>query len=255
MTVTTSCTLDVPIHELHQAIRAVLPHADKPKLGDPQLALARIRIIAAANEVQLLATNGRTAAMACVGIIDGSDSRTERFDADDGVFGVDIHPAMLRDLRDGVTAQKDDGELIGEARITIEGPSSDGQPGTITVQDVGGLWLGSITTRPLLPHAESFPDIAEALANALKLAEGAFKPLITDAVDLTPFEAAAKAYGEPLMLEPIGRPEQRGWLVLCGRDFADTLPGNHTDDSLRRRDSQKRAHLERHGLLVEAASF
>lgn len=250
MTVTTECTLDVPISALRKAIRSVLPHADKPKLGDTELGLARVRVIAAATELQFAATNGRTAAMACVTIVDGSDSRAMRFDADDGVFTVDVHPKNLRGLRDGLTPAMVDGEPIGDARITITGTTSDGQPGTLTFEDVGGFWPGSVTTRTLLPHAEAFPDVPGMIRDALTLAEGTYKPLITDVLDLAAFAAAAKAYEEPLQAEPVGRAEQRGWLILCGRDFAGTLPGGHNDDSLKRREGQKRTHLERHGLLA-----
>ena len=251
MTVTIDCHFDVSIADLHTAIRAVLPHAEKPRLGDEVHALARVRLTATANELLLAATNGRTAALAAVGILDGSDSRAERFSADDGEFIVDVHPAKLRDLRDGVTAQKDEGELVGEAELTFTGPSADGQsPGTVAARDVGGLWIGSLTERPLLPLASDYPDIRGALRDALRLAEGTYKPLVADGVDLDAFRAAARAYGRPLSVEPVGTAEQRGWLVLCGPSFAGSIQGQHDADSLAKRDRYRQVHLERFGLVT-----
>lgn len=256
MTVTTTLELDVPIAAFHNAVKAVLPHADRPKLGaDPgDQPLARVRLVAAATELHLMASNGRTAALAAVPIVDGTDSRGIRFSADDGPYMVDLHPKMLRQLRDGVTAQKVDGDLTGNAGLRFL-PPGPGDGGKVTVVDVDGLWEGSETTRTLLPLSERFPDIAGVLANALGRAEGTYKPLVADGPDLAAFQAATRAYGEPLQAEPVGTADQRGWIVLCGPDFAGSISSGHNDDdSLKRRDRHRRKHLARFGLGGDLAS-
>jgi len=172
MTVTTDLEVEVSIGALHAAVRAVLPHADKPKLGEnPATGLARVRIVATATELHLIATNGRTSALAAIPIVEGTDSRQIRFSADDGVYVADIHPKNLRLLRDGVTPARIDGELHGEARLTFAGVGTDGTPGRLTAADSGGLWDGAETTRPLLPPADAYPDVAGLLSKALGAAE------------------------------------------------------------------------------------
>lgn len=249
MAVTTEATITVAIAEFHAAVRAVLPHADKPRLGDPDLALARVRLIAAKDELLLVATNARTSAMAAIEI--SEDSRRERFAVDDGEFTVDVHPKILRDLQAGVTAQKDEGELVGDCEITVRVGGGPGgvDPGTIAVRDVGGLWVGAETTRPLLPFASSFPDVRSALARAMGECAGTFKALVADGGDLAAFRSAAAAYGQPLQAEPVGEAQQRGWLVWCGPDFIGSLMGEHAEDSMARREANRRAHLARLGLV------
>ena len=259
MTVTTSLELEVPIAALHAAVKAVLPHAERPKLGaDPMdQPLARVRVIAAASELHLLATNGRTSAMAAVSIIDGSDSRGIRFSAEDGPYAVDIHPKSLRLIVAGLTAQKVEGEMKGVAALVFdpEDPAEPDDGGLITAIDSTGLWPGSRVTRTLLPLAEQFPDVAGLLSKALGAAEGTYKPLVTAGVDLAAFTSASKAYEAPLQVEPVGTAGQRGWIVLCGASFAGSIEGGHgDDDSMKRRDSWRRKHLERLGLATPLQS-
>jgi len=247
VSVTTEASVVVGIHALQQAVAAVLPHAEKPKLGDdPTIGLDRVRVTAGKDELLLAATNGRTTALAAVRILE--DSRAERFAADDGVFSLDLHPKILRDLRDGVTAQRNEGDLQGDAEVTFTDPGPGGQQGTVGVRDVSGLWPGALTVRPALPLSADYPDVVAALRGALGAAEGAYKPLVADGPDLAAFAAAARAYDEALQVEPVGQPGQRGWLVLCGPSFAGTVQGMHGEDSLARRDRTRTAHLTRLGL-------
>jgi len=258
VTVTTELEIEVPIAAFHNAVRAVLPHADRPKLGsDPtDQPLARVRLVAAATELHLMATNGRTSALAAVPIVDGSDSRGIRFAVEDGPYVADIHPKMLRQLRDGVTAAKVEGELTGDARLFFTAPTPDGDgAGRITASDVGGLWVGSETTRTLLPLVDRFPDIAGLLSQALGAAEGTYKPMVVDGLDLGAFQAASRAYDAPLHAEPVGSADQRGWIVLCGTDFAGSISGgHHDDDSLKRRSRWRMKHMARLGLGGDLAS-
>jgi len=247
VTVTIGCEIEVSISALHNAIKAVLPHCEKPKLSDDLAVMARVRLIAAKDELLIAATNGRTSALAAVEILE--DDRRERFAVEDGPLIMDIHPKMLRGIRDGITSQHVEGDLVGEARLTIVGPTTEGQPGKLTALDIGGLWIGSETTRPLLPLADGFPDVVGLLSKALGAAEGTYKPLVSEGADLTAFAAAASAYALPLQAEPVGQAGQRGWIVMCGPDFAGSLMGMFgDDDSLKRRDAYRRKHLERLGL-------
>jgi hypothetical protein len=208
--------------------------------------------VAAATELHLMATNGRTSALAAVGIIEGSDSRGIRFSPDDGPYIVDIHPKSLRIIRDGLTPEKIDGEMHGVARLEFSGGEEDGR---ITAVDSTGLWPGSEVTRKLLPLSEQFPDVAGMLSKALGAAEGTYKPLVADGPDLAMFNAASKAYDAPLHAEPVGSADQRGWIVLCGPAFAGSISSGHNDDdSLKRRDRWRRTHMARLGLGGELAS-
>jgi len=257
VTVTTELEIEVPIAAFHAAVRSVLPHAERPKLGsDPgDQPLARVRIVAAATELHLMATNGHTGALAAVAIVEGSDSRGIRFAVEDGPYIADIHPKMLRQLRDGVTAQKVDGDLTGSARLLFSPTVTGGDGGRVTVTDVDGLWEGSETTRTLLPIVDRFPDLAGLLAKSLREAEGTYKPLVTDGVHLAAFQAASRAYDAPLQCEPIGTADQRGWIILCGPDFAGYISGgHHDDDSMKRRDRWRRTHMARLGLGGDLAS-
>lgn len=241
----TSCLITVEIADLQNAAAAVLPHADTPKLGDELLALARVRVVADKDELFLLATNGRTTGLAAMPILD--DDRRTRFAADDGRFVVDVHPAKLRDIVAGLVPQKHEGvrEGVGEITLTLE---------FISGRDATGLWPGSITERPLLAYSTDYPDVFDALKRALAEASMQGKALVADGADLAAFRAASRAYERPLRVEPIGTPEQRGFLVLCGSQFIGTISSRHNDDnSLAVRESERRRHLERFGLAERLA--
>ncbi len=241
MTVTTECTLEVGIVDLRAAISSVVAHAEPPKLGDETLALSRVRLIAGKDELLIVATNSRTTALAAVQI--ETDSRAERFAADDGSFVVDMHPAKIRDIHRQLKPAKDD-EQAGWAELVFTDSG-------LTARDISGLWPGTSLTVTQLAMLADYPDIPGLLGTALAEASGNAKPLVSLGKDLAAFAPASKAYDAPLQIEPTGTAKSRGFIVLCGGQFFGTVSSrHHDDDSLKRRDRERHQHMTRFGLAA-----
>jgi hypothetical protein len=239
VTVTTMCTLTVGIEHLRAAILSTVVHADKVRLGDDDLVLARVRVIAAADELLVCATNGTSAALAACDIDD--DSRSERFAADDGVFITDLHPAKARDLARMLKPTKDDDDT-GWAELTFTDE-------LLGARDVSGLWPGQSLTVPILAQSTSYPDVPAIIGRALAGAAGTFKPMLSVDRQASLFDVAGRVYGEPVIFEPTGTADSRGFVVLVGERFAGTFSSPHQDDnSLSRRDMQRHRHIIRLGL-------
>lgn len=231
------CTLTVAIPALRQALLAVVAHAAPIRLGDTDLKLSRVRLIAGKNELLLAATCETTTALAAIRI--DEDSRTIRFAADDGAFVVDLHPAKARDIARQIKPTKDD-EQPGTCELHIT-------TSTITATDVSGLWPDTALTVPLLATDADFPDVPAQLGRAIAAASGQFKPLVTPGMPA--FDVAVREYDLPLMVEPTGTAESRGFLVMCGPDFLGTVSSRHNDDgNASRRDKAKHAHMARLGV-------
>ena len=241
MTVTSECTLTLPLVDFRRAVAAVKPHAERAKSADEITSFQRVRFIAAKTELLVAATNGTTAALAAVEILE--DSRAERFAADDGSFAVDISPQLVTDLRDGLRMQRGD---IVEDEQACEVVLTDTR---ITVRDVSGLWPDSETTRPLLAYSADYPDLRKILAGQMNTALQEVKPMTSPDGVLARFAAASRAYDRPLQFEPTGPASSRGFLVWCGEKFIGMVSSGHDDDdSLAKRQSYRRRHLERLGL-------
>lgn len=254
MTAATECTLRVGIVPLRAGLTSVLPHADKPKLGDDDHAFARIRLIAGDGELLVTAGSGNqqgnTVAMAAVAIEE--DDRAVRFEVFDGAFVVDLHPTMARDIirmlspiRVGAGEDPHPSNTgWAEMRLTLE---------TVRVADVSGLWEGRRTTVPVLEYRPDFLDVPGIVKRAFEHASGTYKPLVTEAGVLSRFERAGKEYGLELQAEPTGTADSGGWLVFCGPDFAGVAEmGRNTGGSLGKRDGRRMRHLERAGLAKPA---
>lgn len=241
MAATSTCTIEVPLIDFRRAVAAVKPHAERAKSGDEISALSRVRFVAAKDELYVVATNGVTAAMAAVEILD--DSRKERFAKDDGHFAVDISPVLVSDLRQGLRMQRGDFEEDDQvARLTFTDDD-------VTVQDVSGLWPGSETKRPTLAYSADYPDVVKILGQAMGAAGEAVKPLTNQGGTFRLFMPAAAQYGRPLQFEASGPSTSRGFIVWCGPRFIGSVSSGHDDDdSLARRQSERRAHIERLGL-------
>ncbi len=79
----------------------------------------------------------------------------------------------------------------------------------------------------------------------------AAKPLVANGGALALFRHAATAYDRPLQFEATGPATSRGFVVWCGPDFVGHVSSAHNDDnSLGRRDAERRKHLERLGLTA-----
>lgn len=245
MATTPECTFRVPLVDFRRAVASVRPHADRTKSGDDLTAYGRVRLIAGAEELLLVATNGTTAAMAAVEIIEGSDSRAERFAADDGAFTLDMAPVLLGDIRDGLRMQR--GDVI-ESDQVAELTFTDG---AIAARDVSGLWPDSQTIRPVLPFSTQYPNVRKMIAEAMAITMQALKPLSAGPEEEL-FDEARKQYARPLRKEPIGPAGMRGFIVLCGPRFIGLVSSGHDDgDSLARVEAERMRHLERLGLGVQ----
>lgn len=248
----TECTLKVGIAPLRAAITSVVVHAAKVRLGDEDLELSRVRLIAGKTELLVVATNGtakgNTCAQAAVTI--EADDRRVKFEVDDGPFVIDLHPAKARDIVRQIKPVKTDAEgdpgpsATGWCNLTL-----DADDETVTVVDESGLWPGTRLTVPALEHRDDFPDIPGILGRALSGAAGTFKPLITGNGVVPLFDVAAKEYDAELEIEPTGTADSGGFVVICGDFFTGVLEsGNGTGNSLKARDKRRFKHLERLGV-------
>lgn len=258
-TVATEVTIRVGIADLQRAITSVVAHAEKPKQGADQPLLCRVRLIADRTELLVVASDGKTSALAAVHIAE--DDRKVRFEHYDGPFIVDLFPKQARQIADFLTPNKVDGEMQGDARLHLTLDA-------ITITDVSGKWVDTSATVPTIeqePTAElpgtghfGFPPLQSILAKAFAETSGTHKPLVPEPGMLSRFEIAAKEYGREPVFEPIGDAQRRGWLVWVGSKFVGTLESRHgDDDSLKRREAFRRRHLVRLGLApaIEAGDF
>jgi hypothetical protein len=243
----TDCTLKVGMQPLRAGLLAVVAHADRPKLGDEDLATARVRLIAGRDELLVAAMSstdhGTSSAVAAVAIIE--DDRKVRFAAWDGPMVVDVHPTMVRDLIRALRPAKgDDGQPEGWAEITL-----DAGHGEVTVRDVSGLWPGRASTVTALATRADYPDVVGAVGRALTAAAGTYKPFVPGRGLTTRFIAAERAYEQELEARPTGTAESSGWVVICGDLFAGSVEGFHkAGNTLKHRDKRWQAHLARHGV-------
>src|SRR5574343_176479 len=228
MATTAECTIEVPLVDFRRAVAAVKPHAERTKTSGEVSAFNRVRFIAAKDELYVAATNGTTAALAAVEILE--DSRATRFAKDDGSFA---------------DAEEDD--QVAALRFTET---------TVAARDVSGLWPGAETIRPALAYSADYPNLVGILAKALGTAGEAVKPLTTPGTVVALFASASRQYGRPLQFEASGPADSRGYIVWCGPGFIGSVSSGHDDgDSLARRQSERRAHLERLGLAPALAEI
>lgn len=254
MTTTAECTIEVPLVPFRQALAAVVPHAEPTKTGDEVSDMSRVRLTAAASELYILACNeAGTAALGSVPI--ESDTRAERFAADDGVFSVDITPGaarlILRDFKAGAAGVEADQDMVAvtftETRISVADASG-------LLKDSFGLEV----RQQVLQYSSDYPDVRDILAQALARAgeSQTAKPLVTGGRLWALFRHAATAYGRPLRLEGSGGADARGFIVICGPSFIGAVSSRHNDDdSLAKAQAERRQHMERLGLTKPLAEI
>ncbi len=252
MTATTECTLTVGIADLQAAVASVAPHAEKPKQGDEQPVTCRVRLSAGRTHLTVAATDTRTSAVAVVKTL--GDSRKGKFAPEDGPLIVDLLPKHARAIAGSQTPNRLEGEDLGECLLTIRAVE-------VTVEDSSGKYPGvSHTVVPIEQEASDtspgtedmgYPPVEALLAKAFSRARGEHKVLLPPVGMLSRFETAAREYGEPLVIEPVGDPDSTGWLVWCGTRFAGQLNARQEDDQeARRRHSRRLDFLRRLGLLT-----
>lgn len=253
MTVTTECELTVGIADLQHAIAAVSRFADSPKQGDEQPITCRVRLTAGKDHLIVSATDTRSSAAARVVIL--ADSRKDTFKPEDGPFVVDLLPKHARALAESQTPNRLEGDDLGECTLTLALDE-------VTVTDRSGKYPGvSHTVVPIeqestgtLPGTEDlgYPPVERLVGQCFARATGTHKVLLPPPGLLARFEAAAKEYGEPLVIEPVGDADATAWLVWCenGR-FAGQLNARPEDDAQRRRRHSRRlGYLRWFGLLT-----
>lgn len=246
MAVTLDFEVETSLRSLRAALTSVVPHAEPTKSGDEVSPLCRVRFVFGRSEVLVMASNSLTTAMAAVEIEDGTDTRRERFAVDDAPYVMDVDPGVVRKvLQQFKVARPSADAEDAPAGIIVR---ADGK---FEVEDRDGLIPGMLSRYPHLALHDGFPDVQGILAEAARLASAspAPKPLIGEAKALRLFAHASVAYGKALTFEQMGRGGQRGWFAWCGPSFSGVLssfdPGG---DSLARRDSERRMHLQRLGL-------
>lgn len=248
--VITSATIKVGMKPVRAALSAVVPHCEPTKTGSEPDVTSRVRLVVGKTELHVLATSQATAAVAAVAI--DEDDRKLKFAVTDGPLVVDLRPGDVRAITQMFRAARADAAASDQwAELYIDtiagGPDGTGELG---IRDVSALFPGRKFGVPTIPVDPSYPDVMGAVGKALANAGGAGKQLVTKyAGAMALFAPAQVQYGEPLLFEAIGTGDQRGWLVQCGPAFLGTLSSrHHDDDSLKRRDSHRRAHLARFGL-------
>jgi hypothetical protein len=235
---TVEAEITIPTTEVRDALRSVLPHVNK-LITDDHDAEHRVRLTFAQHHLFLTASNGHTTGLAKVHIVE--DSRQERFAADDGPIVVDITPRRARLILQQFKAKPSDPEVGQLMQFNVE-------PEGLSVSDIGGLWsAGEVQRYPVEDPAEAFPDVLAITSRALAGvgASQVGKALVTDGRVLALFRDASRVYGQPLQVESTGTPESRGFMISCGPDFLGTVSSSHNDDdSLKKRDRNRRAWLE-----------
>jgi hypothetical protein len=239
MTTTTDATIEVATVDLRHALQAVTPHAEKNKTGDNAVD-HRVRLVFAAEELYVLATNGTTTGCAAVPI--DADSRDERFAADDGAFLVDITPRQARLVVSHFAVGRGSGDEMDEM-LELNATTK-----ALTITDSGGLFEGESVEFPTLDTASNYPDVPAILGRALAGvgATQVGKPLVADGTVLSLFRQASDAYGQPLEHLATGTEDSRGFVIACGAWFRGTVESRHNDDDWQKqRESSHRSWLGR----------
>lgn len=196
---------------LRLALIAVTPHAD-PDVKFPQL--HRVRCDVGPEHLTVSATNRYTIGHALVPVVDQGDGELGPFD---------LSPADVREVLT-VFPTKAGGDDAPDATLRLD---VDGEHATFT--DVSGLFPGKSLTLPRYPMEDNFTDVTAVIAAKLLLdTREPAQRLITSGRLHGLFCHAAKAYAEPLVLDPAG--EGGAILVTCGQAFIGLLMPQRPDD-------------------------
>lgn len=241
----------VGTRDLRNALRAVIPHADRTKTGgDGAGTCHRVRLSFGVRELVVMATNLTTSAIAVVDLLheDGTPIGANGPDLLDAAAAqapariVDVVPAKARNLLTNFKAAAHDPEGVAQLlRFDVLGDS-------VEVTDVSGLFAGDAYVMAFAGNGSGFPDVWGITQQALHAASSvpSPKPLTAHGKHVALFQVASRLYETPLTVEPTGTPESRGFVVLCGDRFVGTISSSHNDDdSLGKRDAARRRWLAR----------
>lgn len=217
----------VNTNDFRQALRSVSVHAS----GDPDDDFwNRIRIDVGPVNVQVYASQGFTAAMAIVSVIDHEDGELQSFD---------ISPTSVKDLlRLFPFDKKHEHEQLLEVSVT-----SDEH---FQVRDVSGFLPGKTVELPRVPQTDALKHIPSVLGRTVHSTAKHYLDgvLITNGAWLGLFATAASVYGSEVCLTPYSEDTGRGRiLATVGESFIGALIGRTTSDqdlvqgSIRNRDA------------------
>ncbi len=184
--------------DLRNALTSVAPHADT----DPKFApLHRIHLAVDKVNVTVTATNRYTAAMALVSVQD----------PDDEVWSFDLSPNDVKEILSLFRGAPFDDDEMGE---TLQLKVDDKHT---TVTDNSGMFDGKSLRLPRYPDEADFPKVPRLVAAALSRPATQAQRLAADGKKLALFRSAARAYNQPLVLEPTGA--NTALLISCGEAF------------------------------------
>lgn len=214
--------ITVPTKPLRQALAAVVVHADR---NAEHSARHRVRLYVG-HELMVGATQGYTVGLATVPIADNGSGE---------VGHLDLDPQEVRDLLTLFKVSKDtEHEDVVRIRVHEE---------TFTCQDVSGLFAGKSVELPRATTEDMYPNIPAVLGGFVRGATTKSArwdgPGVTAGPWLAAFAAAARTYGEPVLLSPQGGDRPR-LLVTIGEHFAGLLTtsssGEKVEAEIARRD-------------------
>jgi hypothetical protein len=200
-------SIKVVTHDLRKALQAVAPHAD-PDADFPPL--HRVRIEAGQVNATVTATNRYTAGHALISIED----------PDDEVWHVDLSPTDVKEI---LTLFKSKGEDEGDDTLTLKVTEQHTR-----ITDSSGLFEGKSLQLPRYPDETNFVNVRALLATSLLKPPHGTPRLVADGAKVSLFNAAAKAYGHPLVIEPTG--ENTVLVISCGESFLGLLMPMRQDE-------------------------
>lgn len=211
--------------DLRQALLSVAPHADQDADFPP---LHRVRVDVAAVNATVTATNRYTAGHALVSVED-----------DDGtgeLWHVDLSPTDVKEILT-VFKTKGDNEPDDKLRLDVDDKHT-------RITDAAGMFDGKSLSLPRYPDETNFPDVPKLIAAALGSPPHGSARLVADGAKVALFNAAAKAYDAPLVIEPTG--ENSVLVISCGESFLGLLmPMRQDEETDARQGAWREAWLRR----------
>jgi hypothetical protein len=229
-----SNTVTLGTADFRQALLSVAPHADQDADFPP---LHRVRVDVATVNATVTATNRYTAGHALVSV-----------ESDDGtgeIWHVDLSPTDVKEILT-LFKTKGDSEPDDKLRLDVDEKHT-------TITDAAGMFDGKSLSLPRYPDETNFPNVPRLIAGTLSKPPHGASRLVADGAKVALFNAAAKAYGEPLVIEPTG--ENTALVLSCGESFLGLLmPMRQDEETDARQGAWRDAWLRRLPVLEDAAS-
>lgn len=215
--------------DMRQALQAVVAHSDNSKDSDR---LVRVRLSVTAQNVEVTATQGYTAGLAIVSVLDNEDGELGSWD---------MSPGACKDI---LAMFKVPADLEEDAQLRFQVTGEH-----VEVQDVGGLFPGKAIVLPRMPDHDQFPDLAGIIGQTLHTPRWELRDgVATSGPWWATFVAATKAYRKSMYLSATPTAGNRSRLIVqVGESFIGMLIGSSdpqmVDDLQRYRDQDWPARL------------